>query len=187
MITVSEKALSHLCHSYGIKEADLSFLGGGREDSDGIAYSYHSKGQKKVLKILAFETPGTTELAALEERLTFVQYLGENGIDIAYPEKNESRRLYETFEDEKHIFLAYSMKQKSGYQPAFYKIKLALGQINGKSPSFNKELSYLEKHYRKSLPVRAPGRNTLFYQLVQRRRGKGRMAEHGSRFIETSH
>ena len=32
MITVSEKALSHHCHSYGIKEADLSFLGGGRED-----------------------------------------------------------------------------------------------------------------------------------------------------------
>lgn len=117
MITVSEKALSHLCHSYGIKEADLSFLGGGREDSDGIAYSYHSKGQKKVLKILAFETPGTTELAALEERLTFVQYLGENGIDIAYPEKNESRRLYETFEDEKHIFLAYSMKFCEGKSP----------------------------------------------------------------------
>lgn len=96
MIKVSANALSHLCRSYGIKEEDLSFLGGGREDSDGIAYVYYHKGQKKVFKILAVDKPGTDDLAALDERLKFIHYLGESGIDIAGPEENRDHRLYDT-------------------------------------------------------------------------------------------
>ncbi|MGB8452002.1 MAG: hypothetical protein WCD89_06685 [Anaerocolumna sp.] len=88
---------------------DLSFLGGGREYSDGIAYVYYNKRHKKVLKILAFDKPGTGDLEALDERLKFIHYLSECGIDIAWPEKNENRRLYDTYMDEKHIFIAYSM------------------------------------------------------------------------------
>jgi Ser/Thr protein kinase RdoA (MazF antagonist) len=117
MIKVSEKAFSQLCHSYDIKGENLSFLGGGREDSDGIAYVYDNKGQKKVLKILAFHKPCTKELTAMDERLKFIQYLGEGGIDIAYPEENENHRLYEIYEDETHIFLAYSMRFCEGKSP----------------------------------------------------------------------
>ncbi len=118
MIKVSETALSHLCHSYGINKENLSFLGGGREDSDGIAYVYYNnKGQKKVFKILAVDQPGTDDLTALDERLKFIHYLGENGIDIACPEENENQSLYDTYADEKHIFIAYSMNYCEGKSP----------------------------------------------------------------------
>lgn len=117
MIKVSTDALSHLCHSYGIKEEGLTFLGGGREDSDGIAYTYYDKGQRKVLKILAVDKPGTEDLMALDERLKFIHFLGESGIDIAGPEENEEHRLYDTYEDEKHIFIAYSMNFCEGESP----------------------------------------------------------------------
>lgn len=52
MINVSSKALNNLCKAYQIKDSDLTFLGGGREDSDGIAYFYYFEGQKKVLNLL---------------------------------------------------------------------------------------------------------------------------------------
>lgn len=117
MIKVPANVLSHLCRSYGMKEEDLSFLGGGREDSDGIAYIYFSKNQKKVLKILAVDKPGTDDLAALDERLKFIHYLGENGIDIAGPEENKDHRLYDTYEDGNHIFIAYSMNYCEGKSP----------------------------------------------------------------------
>lgn len=76
MINVSSKALNYLCKAYQIKDSDLTFLGGGREDSDGIAYSYYLEGHKKVLKILAVDKPGNDDLKALEDRLAFVHYLG---------------------------------------------------------------------------------------------------------------
>lgn len=50
MIKVSSNALNNLCKVYQISESDLAFLGGGREDSDGIAYSYSSDGKKRCLK-----------------------------------------------------------------------------------------------------------------------------------------
>lgn len=117
MIKVNTEALLKLCHSYRIKEEDLTFLGGGRGDSDGIAYSYNDKGQKKVFKILAVDKPGTNDLAALNERLEFIHYLGENGIDIAAPVENEDHTLYSTYEAENHIFIAYSMMFCEGGSP----------------------------------------------------------------------
>lgn len=48
MINVTLKALNNLCSTYQIKDSDLTFLGGGREDSDGIAYSYYTNRPAKL-------------------------------------------------------------------------------------------------------------------------------------------
>lgn len=114
MINVSSKALNSLCKAYQIKDSDLTFLGGGREDSDGIAYFYYFEGHKKVLKILVVDKPGNDEVKALEDRLAFVHYLGTQGINIAYPEENSEKKIYASYEDEDHIFIAYSMKYYEG-------------------------------------------------------------------------
>lgn len=137
MIKVTEHALSYLCHSYGIKEEGLSFLGGGRGDSDGITYLYLHKGQRKVLKILAYDSPGTGDLAALDDRLKFIHYLGENDIEIARPEENKNHSLYETYEDGTHIFVAYSMKYYQGKSPSSKELLTDLswhwGKLTGKT------------------------------------------------------
>jgi Ser/Thr protein kinase RdoA (MazF antagonist) len=117
MINVTSKALINLCNTYQTKDSDLTFLGGGREDSDGIAYSYYLAGHKKVLKILAVDKPGRDELQALNDRLAFVHYLGTQGINIAYPEENSEKNLYATYEDGDHIYIAYSMKYCEGENP----------------------------------------------------------------------
>ena len=87
MIKVTSKALTNLCNTYQVKDTDLTFLGGGREDSDGIAYTYYLKGNKKVLKILAVDKPRSNELQALNDRLAFVHHLGTQGIGIATKRK----------------------------------------------------------------------------------------------------
>ena len=75
MITVSAKALATLCHAYDIHEKDLIFLGGGREDSDGIAYFYQKSGQKKVLKILAVKKPGINDLRITSYNVCYTKLL----------------------------------------------------------------------------------------------------------------
>lgn len=117
MIKVPEPALSYLCHSYEIKPENLKYLGGGREDSDGIAYVYQDKGGKKVFKVLSIKKPGIIDLPALDQRLKFIHYLGENGIDIAFPKETKNHRLYETYSGENHIFVAYSMNYCEGETP----------------------------------------------------------------------
>lgn len=137
MIKVTDKALASLCGSYQIKTGDLTFLGGGREDSDGIAYSYRANGNKKVLKILAVKKEDRTELKALDERLAFVHFLGTHGIDIAYPEENKGHSFYVTYEDEAYIFFAYSMSFCEGECPKTEQLATDLsyrwGKLMGKA------------------------------------------------------
>lgn len=143
MIKVSEPALTYICRSFGIQDKDLDFLGGGRGDSDGITYVYFYKGQKRVLKILAFDLPGTKEIAALNERLKFMNYLGESDIHIAYPEENGNHRLYETYEDEKNIFVSYSMKFYPGKSPSSKELLTDIswhwGKLTGKAHKVTKQ------------------------------------------------
>jgi Ser/Thr protein kinase RdoA (MazF antagonist) len=117
MIKVSQAALSNLCAAYRFKDSELTYLGGGREDSDGIAYLYNQGGQSKVLKIMALEKTGAADLQKLNERIKFAYYLGTQGISISYPEENDNKRLYETCENENHIFIAYSMQFCEGENP----------------------------------------------------------------------
>lgn len=117
MVNVTPEVLDKLCDAYQIKASDLTFIGGGREDSDGIAYSYYSNGIKKVLKILSADKPADQVLQEHNERLRFIHFLGTQGIAISYPTENAAKHLYETCETEKNIYIAYSMDFIEGKSP----------------------------------------------------------------------
>ncbi len=117
MVKVTQEAFDYLCSAYQLKSADLTFLGGGREDSDGIAYCYYSNGLKMVLKILSVDKPADRALQELNERLEFAHFLGTQGISISYPVINAANHLYETYEAEKHAYIAYAMNFIEGECP----------------------------------------------------------------------
>jgi len=143
MIKVPSNVLALLCLAYQTTDTDITYLGGGREDSDGIAYSYYLNDKKMVLKILVMDKPGQADLEALEERLKFVNFLGSQGIDIAYPVENSSHKLYVIQEYGKHIFVAYSMNFFEGESPKTdlltTKLSYNWGKVIGKSHRVTKE------------------------------------------------
>lgn len=97
MIPVPETILTSITDAFGIRKDALSYLGGGRVGSDGIAYSFVRNGKDLVLKIMAFpEKNETKNLKEIEERLQFVNFIGENGVDIVYPLVNNNQRLMES-------------------------------------------------------------------------------------------
>lgn len=118
MIAVEKHVLESLCKKIGTSIDQITYLGGGREDSDGIVYTYFENGKKKVLKILALELEKKRDLSAFEERVKFTNYLGENGVSISYPLLIHSEHLYVTEFNEKYIFAAYIMDFCQGGSPS---------------------------------------------------------------------
>ena len=117
MEKVSDRAMAELCAALEIDRGILSFLGGGRGDSDGIAYTYPAPGGKMVLKILGFPEAETIRRASFEARVRFAFHLGENGIDIASPVCGENGNLYETCVDGRTRYVAYRMAFRAGHNP----------------------------------------------------------------------
>ncbi len=145
MIKITEKAMAELCGKLSINLKGLEFLGGGREDSDGTVYTYNSNDGKMVLKILAIPENQIDKLVSLEVRVKFANHLGENGIKLAYPLKNRNGNLYETSIDNKHIYIAYTMKFCEGKNPESHELTDELlhewGRITGKSHKVTKGFS----------------------------------------------
>lgn len=118
MIKVSKKVLDILCKPYGILNFSLEYLGGGREESEGIVYKYDTKYGKRVLKVLSFPKDEKEKYIALKERFEYAKFLVENGINITYPLLNTEGNLYEYYCDEKNTYIAYSMVFVEGISPA---------------------------------------------------------------------
>lgn len=102
VIEVTKKAQKEILEKLSIQEKNLEFLGGGREDSDGIVYSYQRNGKQMVLKILAFKADEEHAIDDLKVRVQYANFLGEHGIKLAYPLVNENGNLYETSFDNNH-------------------------------------------------------------------------------------
>lgn len=118
MIKITDKQLSKVAEKFGTRYDSLSFLGGGREDSDGIVYSYKIDDRDMVLKVLAIPIiEKEAALKKIKERIHFINFLGENGVDIAYPLLNCNNNLLETIEIEKYVLLAYTMNRIEGSHP----------------------------------------------------------------------
>lgn len=117
MIKVTEHALAALSKAFHTKPDELLFLGGGREDSDGIAYTYDAHGRKMVLKVLAIPEEDSASLRKLETRIRFANFLGESGIPVTTPVSNASGNLFEMFPDAHHSFVAYTMRFIEGKNP----------------------------------------------------------------------
>jgi Ser/Thr protein kinase RdoA (MazF antagonist) len=132
MVTVSDNVLTQLCKQQNICKDQLQFLGGGRVDSDGIAYTFVDNGKQKVLKILAFEKDRQRDLEAFEQRVQFAHFLGEHDVPIAYPQTNDACGLYCSYLEDKYIFLAYVMEFCEGKSPETSMLVTGLAQDWGR-------------------------------------------------------
>lgn len=142
MIKITDKAKIELCEKLSIHEKSLVFLGGGREDSDGTAYTYEEGTKKKVLKVLAIPESEKEKLNQLEVRIRYANYLGEHGVKLAYPLRNQNGNLYETSLDNKHYYTAYIMDFFEGTNPNSDELTDDLvyqwGVLTGKTHSITK-------------------------------------------------
>lgn len=114
MIQVPDHILSTLAAGYGLQPADLTFLGGGRLDSDGIVYTYSRARQDYVLKILAMRSDDPQALLRLEERLKFIHFLGEHRAPIVNPLPCPDGGLYLAQASGAHLFTAYTYEKITG-------------------------------------------------------------------------
>jgi Ser/Thr protein kinase RdoA (MazF antagonist) len=117
MISVPDPVLKALTAHFQIQPGALSPLGGGRGDSDGITYAYPFEDVQRVLKILAIPASEQDGLPRLQERLRFVRFLGEHGVDIVYPLASPDGNLYEVCSTPEHLFVAYVMAKRGGHLP----------------------------------------------------------------------
>ena len=114
MIKVPDHVRTALSSGFKVQASDLTYLGGGRLDSDGITFTFTRDGQSFVLKILAFAQKDSDALFRLEERLKFVHFLGDRGAPIVYPLAREDGSLYFTQLDGENLFTAYTYKKIEG-------------------------------------------------------------------------
>ena len=117
MIKLSDEALQKLLKPYALTLADITYLGGGREDGDGIVYAYQRGGLPMAIKLMAWVEP--EESAALtvskyEERVRFANYLGSNGAAIVGPEPTEDGKIYHSCRDGKYTYITYIMRRADG-------------------------------------------------------------------------
>jgi Ser/Thr protein kinase RdoA (MazF antagonist) len=160
MIRVPENILSTLSAGFQVQPGELTYLGGGRIDSDGIVYTFTRDQQSFVLKILAFRQDDTDALVRLEERLKFVHFLGDGGAPIVNPHPLPDGSLYFTQEEGQHRFVAYTYPKIEGasagrmvwYDPIVRPWGMAVGALH--------RLTQTYPHWQNS-PVGNSGRSVL--------------------------
>jgi Ser/Thr protein kinase RdoA (MazF antagonist) len=129
MIPVPYRVLEKLAAAYKTSANQLKKFGGGSESSDGIVYAYPQGDALRLIKIMAIPiAEQRVGLLCLEERLRFVRYLGENGARIVFPNISPGGNFYETYADEKHLWVGYSMdlipgrrQPEKSWNPAFFR------------------------------------------------------------------
>lgn len=143
MIKITDYAIKEICCKLSISQEELQFIGGGREDSDGSLFTFYLNKNRMVLKILAIPENEEEKLHSLEVRIRYANFLGENGIELAYPLINSNGNLYETSIDNKHIYTAYIMEFCEGRTPASNELSDDIvhewGRITGKSHKITKQ------------------------------------------------
>lgn len=117
MITIEDNILRILLKPYMLDISNLEFLGGGREDSDGIVYSYSNGNKKMVFKALSWkcsETEFENYVEKNDERLKFINYAGQNGANIVFPSYSDNGMLYNTYYKDGYGYLTYIMDFVNG-------------------------------------------------------------------------
>ena len=118
MIRVPQQVLRQLSAQFGASAESLKYLGGGREDSDGIAYTYPAPQGLQVLKVLALPPEDGGALSLLEQRIAFSHYMAQCGVPLAAALPDAQGALYHQVLREGHRFVAYSMALCPGRPPA---------------------------------------------------------------------
>lgn len=136
MIPVPPTVLAALCAQFQISPDNLTKLGGGREDSDGVAYTFPAEDKEFVLKIMSMSPGDPDGLLRIQERLRFVGFLGEHGVNIVYPLPGPDGQILAEASEADQRFVAYQMAKIEGrhpkadeWSPAFFAL---WGQAVGK-------------------------------------------------------
>ena len=112
MKILKESIRDELAGRFGIAGEKLSFLAGGREDSDGIVFTTNKSGKKLVFKISQ-----ASDEEHVKNILDFAHYLGNCGIHISSPLKNEKGNIYEVAKDNDLLWIATLMEFIEGAAP----------------------------------------------------------------------
>ena len=112
MKPIQDEIRNELAGRFGIDGDELSFLAGGREDSDGIVYTTSRNGKKYVFKISQ-----ASDEEHVKSILEFAHYLGSCGIRIGSPIKNGNGNIYEISKDNGTLLIAVMMEYIDGYIP----------------------------------------------------------------------
>jgi Ser/Thr protein kinase RdoA (MazF antagonist) len=117
MIPVPDSVLAALCAQFTTSPDRLTRLGGGREDSDGVVFAFPSAGTEHVLKIMPITSDNQDGLLSIQERLRFVHFLGQHGVNIVYPIPMSDGQLLAFAAENEQRFLAYQMARVAGSHP----------------------------------------------------------------------
>lgn len=131
MRPIPDAILDTLAAQCGTRRADLTFLGGGREDSDGAAYTYPHPQGERVLKVLPVNRDDPGSLLPIGERLKFVHFLGEQGVRIVHPLTLPSGDLLTLAGSGAEGFLAYIMPRARGKSPEPQQWTPAFARLHG--------------------------------------------------------
>ncbi len=122
MKTIPEGVLRTLCGRFGTEAAELEFLGGGQDWSDGILYTFLRRSETgggvepipMVIKFLSFPASDEAALLRSRQRVEFVRYFGERGSRIISPEPSLRGELHESLEEGGLAFVAYAYRKARG-------------------------------------------------------------------------
>jgi amicoumacin kinase len=114
MIKVPEPVLHTLAANLGVDREELVKFGGGSESSDGIVYCFPWQDGERLIKVTAVPVGDGASMQRLEERLKFVHFLGENGVNIVYPVTDDQGKLLTALVEGDNVFIAYLMEKVSG-------------------------------------------------------------------------
>lgn len=112
MKPLNENVKTELAKRFDLCPKELTFLAGGREDSDGVVFTTIRDEKKYVFKI----SQATDELH-VKNILEFAHYLGECGIRISSPIKNKNGNIYEVQKDGDTLLIATLMEYIEGTNP----------------------------------------------------------------------
>lgn len=131
MIPIPDHVLETLALRCGTTRAELTFLGGGREDSDGATYTFPHITGERVLKVLPVNLDDPDSLLPIGERLKFVHFLGEQGVRIVYPLTLPGGDLLTLAGSGQEGFLAYVMPRAKGKNPEPQQWTPAFARMHG--------------------------------------------------------
>lgn len=140
MIKLQDALRNELAAEYGVKPEELQYLAGGREDSDGILYTYVQNGKKYVLKIVAIDQE--QKVVRATKKLEFAAYLPECGIDVSYPNRGGDGTMYQIRKDATYTYLASVSNFVEGASPKTNELDertlYQWGRLTGKSHAATK-------------------------------------------------
>lgn len=114
MIPVPADVLASLAQALGMESSRLTYMAGGREDSDGVIYHLPGMEGAALLKIMALPAADGDSMARLTERLQFARFIGENGVQVVRPLPDASGAVFHQVVQEETRFVAYRMQRVHG-------------------------------------------------------------------------